>query len=57
MSDIYNIVTGIAELLLMGVILWQRWLINKLERDIDILICERLDDESNTYIGDPVRLD
>ena len=57
MSDIYNIVTGIAELLLMGVILWQRWLINKLERDIDILICEGLDDESNTYTGDPVRLD
>ena len=57
MSDFYNIVTGVAELLLMGVILWQRWLINKLERDIDILICEGLDDESNTYTGDPVRLD
>jgi hypothetical protein len=34
MSDIYNITTSVAELLALGTILWQMWLINKLERDI-----------------------
>lgn len=34
MSDIYNIVTGIAEFALIGVILWQKAIINKLIRYI-----------------------
>jgi hypothetical protein len=34
MSDFYDITVGVAELLALGTILWQMWLINKLERDI-----------------------
>lgn len=44
MSDIYNIVTGIAEFALIGVILWQKAIINKLIRYIK----EMENAESNT---------
>ena len=60
MSDFYNITTGVAELLALGTILWQMWLINKLERDIWELrryIWEMEDAEDITDTDNPFRTD
>ena len=52
MSDIYNIVTGIAEFALISVILWQKAIINKLVRYIKEM--ENAEDNTDTdcHIGD-----
>lgn len=50
MSDIYNIVTGIAEITLAAIVVYQQLYIQRLKKEL-----EEQKHDSNT--SDPVRLD